>query len=248
MALRYLASPHRNWFKEQNFTRIHRMIFRRPKNLLENELLQNPNSVFNIDAKGRTALDWATSRAQLEDMRLLIAHNSNPDLINTTGGAIVMHAVESGASPNPRMPDGLLHSSPLTAATWEGMTEMVKLLIHFGAEVNTANPEGRTALQSAAIRQNVECTDTLLENGANMDTPSSNRCTALTTAIVHNSHMALKLFLSKRACPLSDNQVLQVIAAYADLETMSILTSFWSFHLSSTYPPTTYAVLLRRRD
>ncbi|KAH8743493.1 ankyrin repeat protein, partial [Diaporthe sp. PMI_573] len=89
--------------------------------------------------------------------------------------------------------------SPLTSASLDGLPEMVKLLIHFGAKIDAANPEGRTALHSAAITQNVECADILLEYGADMDYVSSNGCTPLMTAIIHNSHAVLRFFLGKRA-------------------------------------------------
>lgn len=81
--LRYLMLPDRNWFKEQKFPLIHKIIFGLSKQPLANELMRNPNAIFEMDAKGRTALDWATARAQLED---------NPNSLDITGGTIIMHA------------------------------------------------------------------------------------------------------------------------------------------------------------
>lgn len=261
-ALCCLTRQDRNWFKEQNFPLIHKIIFGLSRKLLIDELLQNPDAVFDTDAKGRTALHWATARAQLDDMRLLIAYGSNPNLMNTTGGTTVMHAVESrnigalrlvleaGADTDPQMPEGLFHSSPLTSASLDGLAEMVKLLLRFGAKVDAANPEGRTALHSAAIKQHVECANLLLEHGADMDCVSSSGRTPLVTAIIYNSHAVLRSFLDKRAGrPLEGtNQLLPIIAEHADSETMSILTSSRTLHLNGDCLPADRAALLCRRD
>lgn len=238
-ALRCITEdPDRDWFEEQKFPEVHKIIFGRSTKPLLEELAQNPNAVVSKDAQGRTALDWATARAQLEDMRTLVHHRSDVDTMDNTGRTPVTHAVDShnlealetilelGASPNPKVPQHLFRSSPVTSASLGGLTEMVKLLISYGAEIDAANPEGRTALQSVAMTQNVDCAGILLKAGANMDHMSSNGRTPLVTTIIHNSHAVLKLFLSECACRLEGREVLNTIAEHADAETMLILKTF----------------------
>lgn len=156
-------SKERDWIEEQQFPEIHNIILGRSSKPLEAELDDNP------DAKGRTALDWATARAHLSNMRLLIARGSPINTMDVNGRTTVLHAVDShdddalriileaGANPNPEVPKGLFRSSPPTAASFGGLVGMIKLLIKFGAEVDECNPEGRTALQAVASMQNIEC-------------------------------------------------------------------------------------------
>lgn len=251
----------RNWFDEQNFPLIHKIIFGLSPKPLVDELLENPNAVSLTDAQGRTALDWATSRAQLDDMRLLIACGSNPNTMDITGRTTVLHAVDShniqalrivleaGAEPDPQMPKGLFRSSPVTAASFGGLAEMIKLLAQFGAKIDAANPEGRTALQAVAVTQNVECAAILLQYGADMDHVSRNGCTPLMTAIIHNKHAVLRVFLSEKyASRPMGSQLLPIIAQHADSETMSILASSHSFDLNGDGLPAGRDTLLCRRD
>ena len=187
---------------------------------------------------GRTALDWATALAQLSDMRLLIDHGSPLNTMDFSGRTTVLHAVDShndealriileaGADPNPKVPEGLFRSSPLTAASFGGLVGMMKLLIEFGANVGACNPEGRTALHGVASMQSVECADILLTCGANPGYTSSNGYSPLTTAITCNNHAVLKLFINR--CSTSSwkgLQLLPIIAESADAETMSIVAS-----------------------
>lgn len=235
----------RNWIDEQNFPLIHEIIFGLSSKPLVNELLENPNAVFLTDAQGRTALDWATSRAQLDYMSLLITCGSNPNTMDVPGRTTILHAVDShnvqalrivldaGADPNPQMPQGLFRSSPVTAASFGGLAEMIKLLAQFGANIDAVNPEGRTALQAVAVTQNVECAAILLQRGADMDHLSRNGCTPLMTAISHNKHAVLRVFLSnKYVSRMKGSQLLPIIAQHADSETMSILASSQSFNLN----------------
>jgi len=227
-----------DWIEEQQFPQIHNIILGRSFKLLKDELDDNPDAVRVTDAKGRTALDWATARARLSDMRLLIARGSPLNTMDVSGRTTVLHAVDShdenairivleaGASPNPEVPKGLFRSSPLTAASFGGLVGMIRLLIEFGAKVDEHNPEGRTALHAVASMQNVECADILLTCGADLDYISKNGHSPLTTAIMCNNHAVLKLFLDRcHASRLKWPQLLPIITESADAETMSILAS-----------------------
>lgn len=258
--LRCLARKDRNWFNEQNFSLIHKIIFGLRLKSLADELLQNPNAVLATDAQGRTALDWATARAQLSDMKLLIAYGSDPNSMDIDGRTTILHAVDSyntealriileaGADPEPHIPKGLLRGNPLTSAILNSLPGMVKLLIEFGAKIDATNPEGLTALHSAAVSQNPECASILLEHDADITHMSSNGCTPLMTAIIHNSHAVLRLFLGKHVGCLNGSQLLPIVAEHADSETMSILASSQIFGISGDCLPADRVILLCRKD
>ncbi|KAK6346704.1 hypothetical protein TWF696_006820 [Orbilia brochopaga] len=259
-----------DWVEEQNFPLIHRIIFGHSQKPLLAELEEHPHSVHEVDAQGRTALDWATARIQLDDMTLLLAHGADPNNMDVTGRTAVLHAVDShnaaclrlilegGGNPNPKMPKGLFRSSPLTAAGFAGMPEMLKLLLTFGAEPNACNPEGLTALHSVARTQSVECALLLLEWGADLNAVSTNGRTPLTTAIMHNNHPVLQLFLDRGFEYVATSrlslgpQLLPIIGEFATIETMSILASSQPLKLAYDLSPDGIAaaqeVLQKRRD
>jgi ankyrin repeat protein len=233
----------RDWFEEQEFPEVHKIVLDRSSKLLVAELDDNPCAISTTDAKGRTALAWATARAQLDDMKLLIARGSVVDKMDSSGRSILLNAVDSsnndglriileaGANPNPVVPEGLFRSSPLIAAGIGSKLEMIKLLIKFGAEIDASNPEGWTALQAVTKAQNVECAHILLTCGADLSHMSKNGHSALTTAIIYNSHAVLKLFIDwyytnidwYHTNHLKGLQLLHIIASSADAKTMSIL-------------------------
>lgn len=198
-----------DWVEEQNFPLVHRIIFGLSSKSLATELDENPHAVYLTDAQNRTALDWATARAQLEDMALLIKYGADPNNMDVTGRTPVLHAVDShevnslrvileaGGNPNPTYPKGMFRSSPLTAAGFSGMPTLLKLLLDFEADVNACNPEGLTALHSIAHTHNTECAVLLLEYGADLNAMSNNGRTPLTTAIIHNNHPVLQLFMDR---------------------------------------------------
>lgn len=129
--------------------------------------------------------------------------------MDITGRTPVLHAVDShnvsclrlileaGGDTDPQVPKGIFRSSPLTAAGFAGLPEMLKLLLDFEANPNACNPEGLTALHSVARSQNVDCALLLLEYGADLNAISSNGITPLTTAISYNNHPVLRLFIDR---------------------------------------------------
>ena len=193
--------------EEQNFPLVHRIIFGLSFKSLATELVENPNAIYVTDSQGRTALAWATARAQLADIALLVEHGADPNNMDVTGRTTVLHAVDShsaeclrlvleaGGDPNPITPKGLFRSSPLTAAARSGVPEMVRHLLRFNADPNACNPEGFTALHAVALTPNAECAVALLDFGADLNFTSSNGRTPLTTAIIYNSHQVLEIFV-----------------------------------------------------
>ena len=198
-----------DWVEEQNFPLAHRIIFGLTSKSLALEVEENPNAVYVTDAQGRTALDWATARAQLEDIAVLLSSGADPNNMDITGRTPVHHAMDSdsipclrlileaGGNPNPTFPKGMFRSSALTAAARLGNWEMIKLLLQFDADPNACNPEGVTSLGNVARFSTAECALLLLEYGADLNAIASNGMTPLTTAIVHNNHPVLRLFVDR---------------------------------------------------
>ncbi|KAL9117718.1 MAG: hypothetical protein Q9187_005740 [Circinaria calcarea] len=70
----------------------------------------------------------------------------------------------------------------------------------------------------------------LLEYGANINVTSKDGRTPLTTAVVYNNYVVIQLLLDRwyeySECPrLRGPHLLELVAQYADMETMSILSS-----------------------
>ncbi|KAF3031951.1 hypothetical protein E8E12_000932 [Didymella heteroderae] len=228
-----------DWVEEQQFSPIHLAVFgRRGSESLRTLLAENEEVVHLKDAMGRTALDWATALGRLPDMTALIQYGSPLNTMDTSGRTTVLHAVDShnndalrlvleaGADPNPKVPEGQFRSSPLTAASFGGLLEMMKLLLDFGAEVDADNPEGRTALHTIASVGDSESANLLLDYGADMFYVSKNGNSPFTTAMIHNNHAVLRLFI--RRCEfrrLKEFQLPPVVVMSANAETMSILAA-----------------------
>lgn len=168
-----------DWLEEQRFPLSHQIVLGRSSKVLKDELHNNPRAVHEKDAMGRTALDWATARAELSHMGHLIAGGSSLNNIDNSGRSTVLHAVDShnyqallmlleaGADPNPEVQN---RSSPLIAASFGGLLGMIKLLIKYGANIAACNPEGRTALSAVtSLRDRTrahDCAKILLDHGA----------------------------------------------------------------------------------
>ncbi|OAL52612.1 hypothetical protein IQ07DRAFT_585764 [Pyrenochaeta sp. DS3sAY3a] len=105
------------------------------------------------------------------------------------------------------------------------------------AHPNACNPEGLTALHSVARTQNVDCALLLLEFGADLNAVSSTGKTPLATAIIHNNHPVIKLFVDRcydymTTLRFESPQILPIIAEHADVETISTLASSHPLKLS----------------
>ena len=62
----------------------------------------------------------------------------------------------------------------LMGASLIGMTEIVKYLIHAGAEVNVADKDGKTSLMRASLRGHTDTTELLISKGAEVNAVDNN--------------------------------------------------------------------------
>jgi ankyrin repeat protein len=199
----------RDWVEEQNFPLVHQIVFGLSNKSLETELTENVLAKYLKDAAGRTALDWAVARDQVDSVAILLEHGANPNTLDVSGRTAMLHAVdcnsarcmrlllEAGAHPDPVLPKGLYRSSPLTAAAMGGKKELMQILLEFEANANCTNPEGLTPLHSIARSRDATCALILLEHGADLNALSNDGRTPLTTAIIYNNHEVLELFLDR---------------------------------------------------
>ena len=112
-------------------------------------------SVDTTDSQGRTALHWAIDGQHLKTVAKLIELGAD---VNKTDG--YNHAT-------PLMYTAIaLNSKGYPSSTRHVRTDIARLLIEHGADVNRAMPEGNTALHFAVSDQNPELIRLLLAAGA----------------------------------------------------------------------------------
>ena len=106
----------------------------------------------------------------------------------------VEDAIANGSNVNARNNDG---GTPLTRATLNGNTEVVRLLLKYGANVNAKDNsqwialDGNTALDIAAWKGYTNIIDILLKYGANVNARQKDGGTALmSTAIIGHTDVA----------------------------------------------------------
>ena len=158
--------------------------------------------------EGKTALEAATSIGSVPMTRILL---------------------DAGADANkiacPHAP------YPLRQAAAEGRVEVVNLLLHAGAQVNLTSEDKKTALQAAVSSQNLDLIQTLMNAGADINSPPGPKHgrTALQKAAEHGDVNIVKFFLSHDAdvnAPAADSYgitALQGAAAGGHLKVVLIL-------------------------
>lgn len=234
---------------EANFTQTHRIILGLSGSNLEQQLLNNPSEVNAQDAMGRTALAWAAARGDSHSIIALLRSGADPNIIDSQISGPLSNAaaqghtacakllLDAGADPDPPLPRGIRKGGPLNVAARRSDDPiLVKVLLDFGAEIDQAGVDGKTALFHAAQKNDAALAILLLEYGAEINLAAATEDTPLTTAIMYNSHDVLRLFLERwhdySVCPrLKGPHLLAIAATYADPETIDILANADHFRL-----------------
>lgn len=113
---------------------------------------------------------------------------------------VVKALIEAGADPKDR--DRSNGTNVLMLAAGQGHTDLMKLLIQKGANVNSPNAYGDTPIMYAARRGSIAAVKVLLENKAKVNAPAPNpyhRRTPLMYAVKSSAIAIVKLLLAKGA-------------------------------------------------
>lgn len=92
-------------------------------------------------------------------------------------------------------------ASLLDIASYHGRTDVVRLLLDRGIDVNATSSDGQTALMAASRGCKPETAALLIERGANVNAATKNLATALIYACDHWDISVAKLLLAKGADP-----------------------------------------------
>jgi ankyrin repeat protein len=119
-------------------------------------LAVNPDSVRAHSPDGFTPLHLAAYFGQLEAAGELLRHGADSRAVATNGSKLAV----------------------INSAAASGNTQMVKLILHAGADPNVQQEGGFTALHAAAHRNNVEMICALVDAGADVSLRTSEDKTA----------------------------------------------------------------------
>jgi ankyrin repeat protein len=132
------------------------------------------------DELGMRPLEYASS---FECIKLLLEAGAEPDIFFESTG-----------------------STPLQIASIRQHTDVVKILLKYGANPNIPNMNGLTALDHAVhacnLRGNTDIVESLLSHGADVNHQDASGFTVLHRAIMFNNKPLVHMFLDHGADPL----------------------------------------------
>lgn len=232
-----------DYIDRQNFARIHEIVLGLRDEDLEDEIRRSPRCLDSPDATGRTALQWAAARGDERAVVTLLSWGADPNNMDTklntpltlasnqNQTVCVRLLLEAGALTDPELPPGVKFGTPLNCAARNAPDPMLmKTLLDFNANIEASGVDGVTPLLHVARGNSAAHAMLLLEYGANINGTSKSGQTPLTAAIQCNNHAVLKLLLERwseyNECPrLKGPNLLEILAQYADVETMLLLTA-----------------------
>ena len=140
------------------------------------KLLDEGVQVGTLDKGRLTPLMWAALKGHSELVDLLIGRGADVNAIAAAGVTVLLYTLyrveeeassdivttllENGADPNAASYDG--GGTPLMSAASRGRSDLLRLLLNAGADINAQRPGGYTALMIAARLGRLDAVQTLL--------------------------------------------------------------------------------------
>lgn len=173
---------------------------------VERVLAATPRSTMDVgDVTGRSALSWAAQRGDRRTIRTLISYGADPNKADVERGTpfiwsvigghvhIIKLLLAIGANVDAKGDFGRISLS--LSAQQDSCLNITKLLVNYGADVETQDKGGFTPLHWAVSGNAVKNLTYFLDNGAKANVPGVLGFTALHLAIIHNKHEALKVLI-----------------------------------------------------
>lgn len=180
-----------------------------------------------VNSKGQTALGLATPKVtahpgtpfqeQYDIVRQLIKAGADVDRQSQDNGGTILHDVAHGghvelvrdilnvgADPDICTDDGETALLKATRMYRDGMSvskyaQTIELLLHYGADVTTADAKGNTPLIEACENGRVDLVKTLLKKGADVNARRVDGRSALTEGVGSRNHKLVEILLSHGA-------------------------------------------------
>lgn len=229
---------------DQNFPPIHKVVLGLSFQTLDDVVHNEGENINEIDVSGRTALSWAASRGDDNSVATLLSYGANPNITDANNETALILAcdaarnictrllLEAGAYTDIQYPAGIVKSSPLVCAAIYPKSNalLLKILLDFGADVNSRNKEGRTALHYVAQSHSAAHAMVLFEHSAELNVRDNFDKTPLIMAVMNKNHAVLELLLDSwfhfTSCPRLDTPgLLHYVADFGDVETINIINS-----------------------
>ncbi len=173
----------------------------------------------NVDYQGKnqlTALMLAAQANRLDVVKLLLQANANPNLQDASGWTALMKAVYRGNTECVRLiadrsREGV--NKGLLIAALMGHLDTAKLLLDYGAEVDTRADDGTTALMLAASKGNRDLVSLLLKSGADPTLADKSGVTAASIAREKGETEMVDMLRQVPAPALATNRVQSTASA-----------------------------------
>jgi ankyrin repeat protein len=151
---------------------------------------------------GKTPLNEAAANGQVKAVRLLLSRGADASLADKSGVTPLDNAarLNYGEIVSALLPaQNAIAADLLTNAVLEGQSDIARLLIEHGADVNARGKSGSTPLGEAALKGRVELARLLLEHGARVDAVNRFGSTPLHDAALSGNRAVVELLLAAGA-------------------------------------------------
>ena len=234
---------------ELHLSRLHRVILGFQQSRLEDELAAGGLELDTVDAEGMTALAWASRKNDLTAINILLRAKADPNICNNRGSSALDHAADNlnpvavklllDAGADPRHVNKYEHTAlhimgtlfrerlNNVAATRQAQSEVVRILVEAGCDIEARAIDGGTALANSSVGDTAILAEVLLDCGAEINVADLDGDTPLMNAIHYDACETTKLFLQRGADYIIFNNIGHTILHYAshpqDLKVLEVL-------------------------